>query len=168
MIAGIVIFLWGGIYHMALGVDAATMKTFADDAGMATVMKEKVKDPGFYFFPNEMDPEKMAERAKTEPRGVMLYLPAGTPFSMGSSLGVQAVTDISIGLALAWLLQFAGVKGMGRVLCFALTVSVLVFMAAILPWWNWYGMPLAVVGSSLVEMLVAFGAAGAVLGKLLK
>lgn len=170
LIAGIAVFLWGGIFHMALPIETMVTKTLPDDAAVTAVLKARVPEAGFYFFPNEMDPAKLEERAKTTPRGIMIYTPAGVPFSMSSSLGVQFVLDIMAALILAWLLSMAmpGPGNTGRKVCFAATIGLVVVVAVVLPWWNWYGMPLGMVAANLVEQLVGFATAGFVLAKLVK
>jgi hypothetical protein len=170
VIAGIALFFWGGIYHMALGVDAALIKTFKDDAATTAMLKEKVADAGFYIFPNEMDPEKLATVAKTSPRGVLIYTPAGVPFSFGSNLAAQFALDVLVGLILAWLMNMAmpGGGNTGGKVCFALGVGLVAIVATVPPWWNWYNMPVAMVAAGTLEQLVGFGLAGLVLAKLLK
>lgn len=170
ILAGIGVFVWGAITHMALGIEQKSISTFSDEAAVTAVLKEKVAQPGFYFFPNEQDPEKMAARVKTSPRGVLLYTPAGVPFSFPASLGTQFVLDILSGVILAWIFSVAIGDPKRKICgpCLGAVVGLFSVAAILLPWWNWYGLPVSMVASGVIEQGVGFGIAGWILGKLIK
>ena len=169
LVAGFLIFMWGGLTHMAFNIESY-IKGVPNDDAFATVVQAGIKESGLYFYPNEMDPAKLEVKAKTSPRGLLTYTPAGTPFSMGQSLGVQGVTDVICALFLAFLYSMAapGLRTTGQKLLFPTLIGVFTVFAIQVPYWNWYGFPAASIASGIVEQGVAGLIAGAVFCKLLK
>jgi len=169
VLAGIVLFFWGAFTHMALNIESY-IKPVPGEPAVLAALQANLKEPGAYFFPNEMDPAKMEALAKTTPRGMLLYTPAGTPFSMGQSLGVQCAGDIVVGLLMAFLFTMAG-PGLGtlsRKLTFAALIGVFSIFAIQVPYWNWYGFPAASIATGLIEQAVGGLLMGLVFAKLLK
>lgn len=155
--AGMAMFVWGAISHMALPLGEIGIQSLPDEAAVAAVLKDKVKDAGLYLYPGEKDMSKFEQVVKDRPRGLLTITPAGTPFSMGSSLGVQCVNDIFIGLLLAWLLSkaAASLAGLGAKLCFASVLAIFATLAYLGPFWNWYGFSAAFVVAGAVDAVVA-------------
>jgi hypothetical protein len=104
-----------------------------------------------------MDPAKLEVRAQTAPRGLITYTPAGTPFSMGKSLGVQGATDALCAMLLAFLYSMAApaLRTTGQKLLFPTLIGVFTVMAVQVPYWNWYGFPVGRLISGVVEQGVA-------------
>jgi hypothetical protein len=169
LVAGFVVFMWGGLTHMAFNIDNY-FKTFANDDAVVAALTAHAKEPGVYFYPNEMDPAKMEIRAQTAPRGLITYTPAGTPFSMGKSLAVQCATDMVCAILLAFLYSMAapGLRTTGQKLLFPALIGVFTVLAVQVPYWNWYGFPAGSLVSGVLEQGVAGLLSGLVFWKLLK
>lgn len=169
LVAGFLIFMWGGLTHMAFNIDSF-IKTLPNDDAVVAVLQTGVKEPGIYFYPNEMDPAKLETRAKTSPRGLLTFVPAGTPFSMGQSLAVQGVTDVVCALFLAFLYSLAapGLRTTAQKILFPALIGVFTVFAIQVPYWNWYGFPAASIATGILEQGVAGLIAGGVFSKLLK
>jgi hypothetical protein len=169
LVAGFLIFMWGGLTHMAFNIDSY-VKTVPNDEALLAVLQSGLKEPGVYFYPNEMDPEKLEARAKTAPRGILTYTPAGTPFSMGQSLAVQAVADVVCALFLAFLYSMAapGLRTTAQRILFPTLIGIFTVFAVQVPYWNWYGFPAASIATGFLEQGVSGLIAGLVFWKLLK
>ena len=90
MVAGLAVFMWGGLAHMALGLGGeSTFKQVPADAIHA--LAANLKEPGLYVFPFTMDSNEMTKLLEKNPYGILVYAPPGSPFSMGKSLAMQAV-----------------------------------------------------------------------------
>lgn len=169
VLAGLVLFFWGSFTHIALNIEGY-IKPVPGEPAVLAALQANLSAPGAYFFPNEMDLGKMEALVKTTPRGLLLYSPPGTPFSMGQSLGIQCAGDIVVGLLIAFLFTMAG-PGLGslsRKLLFSSLLGVLSIFAIQVPYWNWYGFPAASIATGLVEQAVGGLLIGFVLAKLLK
>lgn len=167
--AGIAVFIWGAVAHMALQFDSG-YKTFANEDAVLAAITENAKEPGVYFYPNETDPAKMEAKLATSPRGILTYTPAGVPFSMPKLLAIQAAISIAAGLIAAWLFTFAApnLPTLGSRILFVAMIGVFATVAVVAPYWNWYGYPPLTVAMSFVEEGVGWAIAGVVLGKLIR
>ena len=168
-LAAIAIFVWGSITHMAFNIDSH-VKALPNEDAVLTALQANVKEPGMYFYPNEMDPMKLETRAKTAPRGILTYTPAGTPFSFGQSLGMQFGTDLICALLVAFLYSQAALalKSLGQRLLFTTLLGVFSVFAVQAPFWNWYGFPTAALISGIFEQGTGGLIAGLVFAKLIK
>lgn len=169
LIAGILIFFWGGLTHMAFNIESY-IKTVPNEETLFAFMQANLKEPGVYFYPNEMDPAKLEARVKTAPRGIFTYTPAGVPFSMGQSLGVQATTDIIGALIAAFLFSMAlpALASLSQKLTFTTLLGIFTVVAIQVPYWNWYGFNAMSICTGFIEQGVAGLIAGLVFAKLIK
>lgn len=154
-------FAWGAFSHMALHLGDLGIQPLSEEAAVTAVLKDKVKNPGLYYYPYSDDAAAMERLLKERPRGILTYTPVETPFSMGASLGVQCLNDILEGIVLAWLLGWVApaLPGLGARMAFAAGMAVLATVAFLGPYWNWYGFPPAFVLGGLLDVGL-----GAVLG----
>jgi hypothetical protein len=144
LIAGIAVFLWGGLAHMVLGLGGeSTMKQIPNETTTLAMMASTIKEPGLYMYPHISDPEKMAKAIETQPYGLLIYSPAGTPMSMGPMLGKQAVGDILACLLAAWLFSMAlpMLPTLVSRVGFVLGLGLFSFLVSEVPYWNWYRFP---------------------------
>lgn len=167
--AGIAVFIWGAIAHMALQIDSG-YKSFTNEDAVLTVIKEQAKEPGLYFYPYETDPAKMEAKLATSPRGIVTFIPPGAPFSMPKLLAVQAGLNIAAALIAAWLFTFAApnLATLGSRILFVMMLGVFCTVAIVAPYWNWYGFPPIAIAVSLVEQGIGWAIGGAVLGKMIR
>ena len=149
------IFVWGAISHMALPLGEVGIQTLPDDSAITTFLKDKIKSPGLYLYPGEKDMSKMEQILKERPRGLLTYTPAGTPFSMGASLGVQCLIDILVGLLLAYLLSKAALPGLGEKLLFSVMLILFATTFYLAPYCNWYGFPIAFVLANTIDGIIS-------------
>ena len=164
VIAGLAVFCWGALAHMALGLGGeSTFKQVPDPALAA--MAANVKDPGLYMFPYSKDMNQTAKLIETNPYGIMIFAPAGTPMNMGAMLATEAVTDILACIIAGWLLSIA----MPRLstftwrVAFVMGLGLFSFFTSEVPYWNWYRFPTDFTAYSLVFKLSVALVAGVVL-----
>ena len=155
LLAGLGMYVWGMFSHMALPLGDLGIQTLPDEASIATLLKDKIKEPGLYYFPFEKDMAKAEILLKERPRGLLTFTPHTVPFSMGFNLGVQLVNDLLLGLLLAWLLSKVTLPGLGEKLAFGVVLAVLATLSYLMPYWNWYGFPLTFVLAGACDALMA-------------
>ena len=168
LIAGIAVFVWGGLAHMVLGLGGeSTMKQIPD--GALTAMAANVKEPGLYMFPYIKDMNEMAKAIEKNPYGIMVFTPAGVPMNMGSMLGVQAAGDILACLLAAWLLSMAlpSLQSLTSRIGFVVGLGVFSFLVSEVPYWNWYRYPTDFTAYALLFKLTTTLLAGVVLSLLM-
>jgi hypothetical protein len=106
IVGGIIMFLWGFISHVALGLYDHSMKQIPNEEAVMSVMRANIKEPGFYFFPG-MDlsgklPKEQAEKERaavetkyeTGAHGILIYRVNGERMMSPKQLSIQFANDI--------------------------------------------------------------------------
>ena len=163
VIAGIAVFLWGGLAHLALGLGGES--TFKRMPPAAEAALAQVKEPGLYIFPFTKDMNEMSKAIEKNPYGLMVFTPAGVPMNMGSLMGMQALGDILACLVAAWMfsLVLPRLTGFASRVGFVMALGLFSFLTSELPYWNWYHFPADFSAFALVFKLTAALLAGVVL-----
>ena len=176
IVAGIVVFIWGAVSHMVLGLGEAGIKGLPNEEAVLSALRANVTEPGFYFFPwGDMEGSKeqmdaWAEKYRTSPAGIMIYKPQGGEMMPPSMLITELVTNILAALIAAFLLSRA-LGGLGGLFGKAAFVSLFGLFAGVeidLSYWNWYGFPTSYTVSYIVQHVVGWFLAGLVLALFFK
>jgi hypothetical protein len=168
--AGVVMFLWGAVAHMVLPLGEAGIKAIGDEAAVVTVLKEKVPDAGFYFFPGTRDQAKWQQDVARNPRGILIVTPPSVPFSMGRSMGVQVLINVLGGILLAGLFVVArsNLRTLANCFLFGTLAGAFASLSVDAPQWNWYGFPTVYLLAQIVTLAIGWGLAGLTLGLMMK
>jgi hypothetical protein len=170
LIGGIVMFIWGAVAHMALGMGNVGMKAPANENIVLSSLHEGLgAQPGVYILP-WIDPNRMndaaakqayAAKSSTSPYAWVVYMPQGEDLiQMGRQLPRQWASDTLAALALAFVMAFAGL-GFRRRIAIAAAVAIYAWLNTMVPYWNWYRFPLDFTQIALVEQLIGWLIAGA-------
>ena len=173
ILAGIIFFIWGAVAHMALPLgEMGTRAPQDEDAVLAAMTTALGSEGGIYFLPY-IDSAGMKDAAKTaafaaksaaNPYAYVVWQPQPTgksPMDMGPQLTKQAITDLLLGVLLAWVLSLVA-GGLGQRTGVAAVTGILVSLASHVPYWNWYRYPSDWLTGQAVEVVVGFTLAGAV------
>lgn len=155
---------------MALGLGMIGINTLPDEAAVSTVLKDKIQEPGLYFYPGITDPGKFQAALATQPRGILTYTPPATPYSFGHSLAVQFLFEVLGGLIAAGLISVARVnlRSIGYCVLFGALLGAFAWLAVDAPYWNWYGFGSVYTLRQLIDHVVGWSLGGLTLGVLLK
>lgn len=170
LIGGIVMFVWGAVAHMALGLgEMGIRQPVAEDAVLGSLHQGLGMQGGVYILPS-FDPAKMSDqaavkaysdKAKSSPYAWIVYMPQGEDMmQMGPQLGRQWASDTLASLALAFVMGLAAF-GFRKRLGIAVAVAVFSWLSAMVPYWNWYRFPLDFTLAALVEQVIGWLLAGA-------
>lgn len=170
IIGGIVMFIWGAVSHMALGLGNVGMYQPAnEDAVLSTLHEGLGQQGGVYILPS-VDPAKISdpavakaysEKAQRSPYAWVVYLPQGDDMMhMGPQLARQWASDTLSALALAFVMGWAAMS-FGRRVTLAAVLAVFAWLSTMVPYWNWYRFPRDFTLAALVEQLVGWVLAGA-------
>lgn len=172
LMGGIVMFVWGAIAHMALGLGEAGMRQpVSEDTVLSSLPAGLGDRPGVYILPS-VDPAKMHDKAamqaysakaKASPYAFMVYLPQGEDLSdMGGQLSRQWASDTLSALALAFVMGLSAFSFATR-LGIALAAALFSWLSVMVPYWNWYRFPTSFTVAGLIEQVVGWLLAGAVM-----
>lgn len=170
LIGGIVMFIWGAVAHMALGLGSIGIHQPAnEDVVLSSLHQGLGTQPGIYILPS-VDPNKMSdqavikaysEKSKTSPYAWVVYLPQGEDMmQMGPQLGRQWASDTLSALMLAFVMGLAAFSFTRR-LVIAVALAVFAWLSTMVPYWNWYRFPLDFTLSAFVEQWIGWLIAGA-------
>jgi len=170
LIGGILMFLWGVVAHMALGLGNVGLKQPASESVVLSTLHEGLGDKaGVYILPS-LDPKKMGDPAEViayqqqairSPYAWVVYLPQGDDMTrMGPQIGRQWASDTLSALALAFVMGLAGI-GFRRRLALAAAAVAFAWLSTMVPYWNWYRFPLDFTWAALIEQLIGWLIAGA-------
>lgn len=170
LIGGILMFFWGVVAHMALGLGQVGIKLPTNEnVALSGLQQGLGEQAGVYMLPS-LDPGKMGDAAEVRtysikavrsPYAFVVYQPQGTDMTqMGPQIGRQWASDTLSALALAFVMGLA-VVGFRRRLAIAAAAAVFAWLSTLLPYWNWYRFPLDFTLAALVEQLVGWLIAGA-------
>jgi len=169
---GIVMFIWGAVAHMALGLgDVGMRQPVAEDAVLGSLRPGLGEQAGVFVLPS-VDPAKMHDKtvmdaystkAKASPYALVVYMPQGDDLSdMSGTLPRQWASDTLSALALAFLMGLAAFSFMTR-LSIALAAAVFAWLSTLVPYWNWYRFPTNFTLAALIEQVIGWLLAGAVM-----
>ena len=170
LIGGILMFLWGVVAHMALGLGNVGLKQPASESVVLSTLHEGLGDKaGVYILPS-LDPKKMGDAAEViayqqqairSPYAWVVYMPQGDDMTrMGPQIGRQWASDTLSALALAFVMGLAGI-GFRRRLALAAAAVAFAWLSTMVPYWNWYRFPLDFTWAALIEQLIGWLIAGA-------
>lgn len=170
IIGGIVMFIWGAVAHMVLGLGMMGMQfPTSEDKVLSSLHEGLGTQAGVYILPS-FDPAKMSDpaataaysaKSKSNPYAFMVYLPQGDDMTqMGPQLARQWASDTLSALALAFVMGLAA-WSFGRRVTVAAVLAVFAWLSNLVPYWNWYRFPTDFTLAALIEQLVGWILAGA-------
>src|SRR5437899_4232935 len=170
ILGGIVMFGWGALSHMVLGLETKAVKTLPNEAPIAAALKSNISEPGFYFLPGYDTSRTLSAEEQTAwmekyaagPNAILIYHPAGTLAFSPKQFGTQFGADIAVALVLSIILMFASV-GFVRGLIISTLVGIAAWIAILVPYWNWYRFPDEFVLVGLIDQAAGFFLAGLVI-----
>lgn len=176
IIAGVVVFIWGALSHMVLGLGQTGIKRIPDEAAVVSALRGSIDQPGFYFFPylvegEGADAQRRWEQALREgPRGVLIYQPAGAAPLSQRQLVTELLTNVAAALLAAWMLAKAAgsLPGLGARIAFVGLLGLFASLVTDVPYWNWYGFPADFTRGAILDQLISWTLAGLVLGAMIR
>lgn len=167
ILGGIVMFLWGGLYHEALPFGEIGLKELPNEQAIVGTMKPNIPEPGMYLFPTTGLPadathaqraakmDEVNKKAAGGPQGFLIYHPIGSPLS-STMLITECCTNILQALLVAFVLAQVGVKRFSSRLGLAFVIGLLASITTNVSFWNWYGFPASFIVNNIVFLVLAY------------
>jgi len=175
IVGGIIMFAWGAVSHMFLGVGEAGVKSLPNEEAVIACMKANIPDAGLYFAPGmDMSRRPSAEEmtawtAKYEagPNVFLVYRPVGiTPMSP-RQLGYEFLSNLLAALVGAFMLSLVQPSFFKRLLV-ATAIGLAAWLSINVSYWDWYRFPANFVASELIEQVVGWALSGAAMAMIVK
>src|SRR5437867_3373384 len=104
--SGVVMFIWSALAWMVLPLHTSTVRDVPNEDALGAVIRENVKEPGFYALPGwRTDRETQTRKYRDGPRAVMVLLPSGGDPYMAKTFVTGFVLDVLGCFVAAWLLS---------------------------------------------------------------
>lgn len=178
LLAGVVVFVWGAVAHMALPLGMVDFHIPPDAKQQAALdgLSGQFDTAGIYMLPMPQqelwkDDAAMAAfgaAAEQKPYAFVVYQPRGRDgMKMGPLLGTQLATTVLCGLLAAWIAA-GTVGGRGKRIAVVTALGVFAAIAVCLPNWNWYRFPTDYTVAAFVEHAVGWLLGGIAIAFVLK
>jgi len=175
VLGGIAMFLWSGIAHMATSLGMVGVSEIPNEQSVLSAMQAQLGSAsGLYIYPgmglgaNATREQQQAamrqydQKLAVNPSGLLIYHPPGVKALTGAQLGTEFVTELIEALFLAFLLAQANLRGFGGKLGFVIVAALMAVITTNIPYWNWYGFPMAYTANYMMTQIVAYLVAGVV------
>jgi len=181
LLGGIAMFLWSFVAHMLLPIGTAGIKEIPNEEPVLSAMQGAMnRTSGIYMFPsmglsaNATRQEENAamqqygQKLAANPSGLLIYHPPGVKALTPGQLMTEFLTEFVECLLLAWLLAQMRASGWGARLGAVLVIALIGAITTNIPYWNWYGFPLAYTLPYACTQIIAYLVAGLVAIGMLK
>jgi hypothetical protein len=156
----------------------AGIKSMPNEEAVLGAMRENITEPSIYLFPGfDQSGEMTGEQRKAVmkkweqgPAGFLVYHPEGLSAMSPKQLITELLTNIIAALIAAFLLSQATgtLTSLGSRVLFVALIGAVPFFSIEASYWNWYGFPTKYILAQLVDQVMGFALAGAVMAKTLK
>ncbi|HTR64694.1 MAG TPA: hypothetical protein VMH85_02895 [Terriglobales bacterium] len=170
IVGGIVLFLWGGLSHMVVGLGEVGVQNLPQAQPVVDALRNTTPQPGFYFFPHvDRASQKMDPGAAGGPWGIVIYHPSGASQMMTGQLVNECILNIVQALLAAFLLSLAPrLRGYAWRVGFVFVLGILAAISTNVEYWNWYGFPANYTGAIMLDRLIGFLVVGLIAAALVK
>jgi hypothetical protein len=172
ILGGIVLFAWGAVAHMFLGLgNPGIYQPAHEDVVLNSLHEGLGMQPGVYILPS-LAPSQMGDaaaraaygaKASSSPYAWVVYEPQGVDMTnMGPQLLHEWASNTLAALALAYLMGVAAL-GFTKRMGIAVLAALFAWLSVLVPLWTWFRFPTPFVVAALVEQLIGWLLAGAVM-----
>jgi len=179
ILGGIVMFLWGGLWHDQLPTAFLGLRSLPNEAALVSAIKTNIPEPGMYLFPGFGVPDdapfsqkkaamqKVVQSFAGGPQGVLIYNPAGTGLT-AKMLITEGATNIIQALLVAFLLAQVGVKRYASRLGLAFVIGLLASITTNISLWNFYRFPSSWILGQIASLVLGYFLMGIVVAAIVK
>lgn len=175
ILGGIVMFMWGAVSHMFLGIEASTVKVTPNEAAVVSALKANITEPGFYIMPGldmrrtptEEQQAAWMQKYAEGPTAILVYNPTGAAAFTPMQFGVELGSNIFAALLAAIILGLAGV-GFVRGFIIAVLIGVIGWASINISYWDWYRFPTNFVIWELIDQVAGWLLSGLVLAFIMR
>jgi hypothetical protein len=175
IVAGIVVFFWGAIAHMALPIGTMGIRQIPGEDKVVTAIKDTIHEPGFYFIPGremskpltKSEEEAYTAKVRQGPSGLMVIHPEGSDNMSPRQLLTELGSSVVAALVAAIVLTQVRSGYLGRVLVVT-SMGLFGFTSILVSYWNWYGFPTDFTIGAALDEIIGWFLAGLVLAAIVR
>lgn len=179
ILGGIVMFLWGGLWHDQLPTAFAGLRSLPNQQAVLSVLKTNVPEPGMYLFPGFGVPDdapfaqkkaamqNMEKNPTPGPQGLLIYSPTGIGLS-AKTLVTEATTNIIQALLVAFLVAQTGLRRFSSRLGFAFVLGLVAATSTNISLWNFYQFSTAWIVGQISFLIIGYFLVGIIVAAIVK
>jgi len=169
----VTVFVWGGFSHLVL-LEGVGFSRIANEERIVSALRTSLPGDGLYFVPSidlrgtptSEETAAWEARFRAGPTGLIVYHALGdTPVSP-KKMVVQFLSGLFAAGIVTFVLCLTVAPYWGRVGLATLMGALGVFTVSTI-YWNWYGFTNAFLLAQVVDMIVGWALAGAVIARLI-
>lgn len=175
LVGGIVMFMWGFVSHMYLGVESDIKSIPNEDAVLAQMKAGGMNEPGIYFAPG-MDMTRtptdeqwaaFTKKAEAGPTAFIVYHPTGeTPFS-AKQLIIEFGSNVFAALIVALILGWTS-PSIAKRIAIATLIGLAGWASIDISYWDWYRFPGSFISREMIEQVFGWLLTGAAMAFILR
>jgi hypothetical protein len=170
---GIIVFCWGAISHMALGLGETGISMLASEAPVVEAMKQNIPQSGLYFIPGMTDRSEAGmkaweEKIRSGPFAILIYTAGGQSPMEPTQLATEFLSNLVAALVASFLLMRAApaLPGYASRVIFVALLGLLPGLDIDVSYWNWYRFPANYTLAQMLDHFVAWTLAGLAMAKI--
>ena len=175
LLGGVTMFMWGAFSHMVLNFEGSMIHQIPNEAAVVAAMKDNIKEDGVYALPgidmtHQPSPEEMNAWSAAYERGptaMVFYHTRGADVFTPHQFGVQFLADFGAALFGSLILFLAAVSW-GRGVAIATMIGLAGWCTLEIPYWDWYRFPWEFIRADLIDQVLGWLLAGAVMAFILR
>lgn len=179
LVAGLVVFLWGAVAHMALPLGMIGMQIPPEAQQQAALagLREHLGSEGVHVLPmpqesaweDEAQMQAFGARAAQQPYAFVVFQPQGrdSMAAMGGQLATQAASTMLAGLIAAFVAAGCGSSRAQRI-GIVTALGVFAWLAIAVPQWNWWRFPTDFTLAALAEHAIGWLLGGIAIALILR
>lgn len=181
ILGGILLFSWGSLSHMGIGLGNAGIRELPQEQPVLTAMKSAIPQPGLYFFPGMNVPanatnaqradavKQFEQKYQAGPYGILIYHPTGTNPMSPRKLAIEFGLNLLQALLAAFLVSRAkSLKGFHSRVGFVVLIGIIAAVTTNIEYWNWYGFPVTYTAAYMLDKIVGFLVVGIAIAAVMK
>ncbi len=180
VLGAIAMFVWNFVAHMLLPLGELGVSQIPHQSAFFSALENNIgAQPGLFFFPtpelgagekmhDKQVMERMASQYESKPTGILVYRPAGRPFTFGKWLAREFSFQFVESLLAAYLLAQAALGSYLKRVVFVTIIGVIAAITTNMSYWNWYGFPKLYTMSYMFTQAMGYFCAGLVIAWILK
>lgn len=181
LLGGLAMYVWTFLAHDVLPLGEAGLKEIPNEAPALSAMHASIGNAaGFYLYPGTgLGPDATSQQRQaamgqyerklaTNPSGILIYNPPGTPLAFPRRLTIEFVTELVEAFLAVMLLVQTNLIGFAARVGFVVTTGLVASIATNVSYWNWYNFPTVYTVSYILTQLIGFFLVGVIAAAIIK
>jgi hypothetical protein len=180
-LGALAMFMWMFVAHSLTTIATTGIQEIPNEQNVLPLLTATLgPQPGLYMYPavgfgpnasmteRHDAMEQYGKKLTTNPSGLLIYKPVGTPGMEPRQLGIEFLTELILSLLAVTLLSQTRITSYFGKVAFISLAGVMACITTNVPYWNWYGFPASYTRAYMFMDVVGYICVGLVAGLVMK